>query len=146
MDYTSEVENMVCIAKVPRNGPSPIPQEGKWVQAKMKLSDINFYNIVKNVQPICFENACWPYIVGAAIAIKKDQKIASDIAETLGEGLQAFCIPGSVADDRRVGIGHGNLASMLLGEETKCFAFLHFLQAMNPLLLQRGHWPCKISK
>ena len=80
--------------------------------------------IVKGIQPICFENAVWAYTLGAAIAIKKGQKKATDIAVTLGEGLQAFCIPGSVADDRKVGIGHGNLASMLLKEKTKCFAFL----------------------
>jgi hypothetical protein len=80
--------------------------------------------IVKGIQPICFENACWAYIVGAAVAIKKGEKKAADVAVSLGEGLQAFCIPGSVADDRKVGIGHGNLASMLLKEETQCFAFL----------------------
>jgi GGGtGRT protein len=80
--------------------------------------------IVRGVQPICFENAVWAYTLGAAIAIKKGLKKASDIAATLGEGLQAFCIPGSVADDRKVGIGHGNLAAMLLKEKTKCFAFL----------------------
>ena len=80
--------------------------------------------LVKKIQPICFENACWAYILGAAIAIKKGEKRAVDIAATLGEGLQAFCIPGSVADHRQVGIGHGNLASMLLREETKCFAFI----------------------
>jgi hypothetical protein len=80
--------------------------------------------IVKGVQPIAFENACWAYTVGAAIAIEKGQKVANQIAETLGEGLQAFCIPGSVADDRKVGLGHGNLAAMLLRDETKCFAFL----------------------
>jgi len=80
--------------------------------------------IVRGIQPICFENACWAYTLGAAIAIKKGEKKAADIAATLGEGLQAFCIPGSVADDRKVGIGHGNLASMLLREETRCFAFL----------------------
>jgi hypothetical protein len=85
---------------------------------------VDVYNIVKETQPICFENACWAYVLGAAIAIKKGQKKASEIAKTLGEGLQAFCIPGSVADDRKVGIGHGNLASMLLEEQTKCFAFL----------------------
>ena len=85
---------------------------------------VDVYNIVKNIQPIAFENAMWAYIVGAAIAIKKGQTNAADIATTLGEGLQAFCIPGSVADDRKVGIGHGNLAAMLLREETKCFAFL----------------------
>ncbi len=80
--------------------------------------------IVRGVQPICFENAVWAYTLGATIAIKKGLKKASDIAATLGEGLQAFCIPGSVADDRKVGIGHGNLAAMLLKEKTKCFAFL----------------------
>jgi hypothetical protein len=76
------------------------------------------------VQPICFDNACWAYTLGAAVAIKKGQKQAAEIAVSLGEGLQAFCIPGSVADDRKVGLGHGNLASMLLREETQCFAFL----------------------
>ncbi len=80
--------------------------------------------IVKGIQPIAFDNACWAYIIGAAVAIKKGQTKAALVAVTLGEGLQAFCIPGSVADDRLVGIGHGNLASMLLEEETKCFAFL----------------------
>jgi hypothetical protein len=85
---------------------------------------VDVYNIAKGIQPICFENACWAYILGAAIALKKGQKKAVDIACSLGEGMQAFCIPGSVADDRKVGIGHGNLASMLLKEETKCFAFL----------------------
>ena len=82
------------------------------------------YEIVKGVQPICFENACWAYTLGAAIAIKLNLTKASEAAKAIGEGLQAFCIPGSVADDRKVGIGHGNLASMLLSEETKCFAFL----------------------
>ena len=82
------------------------------------------YEIVKNVQPICFENACWAYTLGAAIAIKKDCRKASDAATAIGEALQAFCIPGSVADDRKVGLGHGNLASMLLSEESECFAFL----------------------
>ncbi len=84
----------------------------------------NPYEIVKEIQPICFENAKWAYTLGAAIAIKKGLKKASEIALALGEGLQAFCIPGSVADDRKVGLGHGNLASMLLSEETKSFAFL----------------------
>lgn len=84
---------------------------------------VDVRNIVKDIQPISFENAGWAYLVGAAAAIKKGQKNAADIAETLGEGLQSFCIPGSVADDRQVGIGHGNLASMLLREETTCFAF-----------------------
>lgn len=82
------------------------------------------YEIVKDVQPICFENAAWAYTFGAAIAIKKGITKASEAAIAIGEGLQAFCIPGSVADDRKVGLGHGNLASMLLKEETKCFAFL----------------------
>jgi hypothetical protein len=85
---------------------------------------VDVHNIVKEIQPIAFENACWAYTLGAAIAFKKGQKVAADVAESLGEGLQAFCIPGSVADDRKVGLGHGNLASMLLKEETKCFAFL----------------------
>lgn len=85
---------------------------------------IDVYNLVKSIQPICFENACWAYTVGAAIAIKKGCKVASDAAAAIGEGLQAFCIPGSVADDRKVGLGHGNLGAMLLKEETKCFAFL----------------------
>jgi hypothetical protein len=82
------------------------------------------YEITKQIQPICFENACWAYTLGAAIAIKKGCEKAASAAEAIGEGLQAFCIPGSVADDRKVGLGHGNLASMLLKEETKCFAFL----------------------
>ncbi|MEN8257390.1 MAG: GGGtGRT protein [Thermodesulfobacteriota bacterium] len=85
---------------------------------------VDVYTLVKEIQPICFENACWAYIVGAAIAIKKDLTVASDIAAALGEGLQSFCIPGSVAEDRKVGLGHGNLAAMLLRDETKCFAFL----------------------
>ena len=84
----------------------------------------NPYEIVKGVQPICFENAAWAYTLGAAIAIKKGCTKAADAAKAIGEGLQAFCIPGSVADNRKVGIGHGNLASMLLSDETKCFAFL----------------------
>jgi len=85
---------------------------------------IDVYNIVKGIQNICFENACWAYIVGAAIAIKKGDTKAADAAKSIGEGLQSFCIPGSVADDRKVGLGHGNLAAMLLSDSTKCFAFL----------------------
>ena len=85
---------------------------------------IDVYGIVKGIQPICFENACWAYITGAAIAIKKGDTKAADAAKSIGEGLQAFCIPGSVADDRKVGLGHGNLGAMLLSDETKCFAFL----------------------
>ena len=85
---------------------------------------INVEDIVKGIQPIAFENAVWAYTVGCAIAIKKGCKKAADAAEAIGIGLQAFCIPGSVADQRNVGLGHGNLAAMLLREETKCFAFL----------------------
>jgi len=85
--------------------------------------NIDVRKIVKDIQPIAFENAAWAYTIGAAAAIKKGQTVAADVAETLGEGLQSFCIPGSVADDRKVGIGHGNLAAMLLREETTCFAF-----------------------
>jgi len=80
--------------------------------------------IVRKIQPIAFDNACWAYTLGAALALKKGCKSAAECAETIGEGLQAFCIPGSVADQRQVGIGHGNLAAMLLREETKCFCFL----------------------
>jgi hypothetical protein len=97
------------------------------IEEAKKICDnkgVDIYKIVKDIQPIAFENAAWAYIMGSAIAIKKGQTNAADIAATLGEGLQAFCIPGSVADDRKVGIGHGNLAAMLLREETKCFAFL----------------------
>lgn len=95
-------------------------------EAKKIVDDlgVDVYEIVKGIQPICFENACWAYIVGAAIAVSKGNKTAYDVAKSIGEGLQAFCIPGSVADDRKVGLGHGNLAAMLLSEETKCFAFL----------------------
>lgn len=82
------------------------------------------YEITKAIQPICFENACWAYVVGAAIAIKKGVKTAAEAATVIGEGLQAFCIDGSVAEDRKVGIGHGNLGAMLLSNESKCFAFL----------------------
>ena len=94
--------------------------------ARKTCTDLGFdpYEIVKGIQPICFENACWAYTLGCAIAIKKGNKLAVDAAKSIGEGLQAFCIPGSVADNRKVGIGHGNLASMLLNEDTKCFAFL----------------------
>lgn len=80
--------------------------------------------IVRGIQPICFENACWAYTVGAALAIKRGVTTAADAAEVIGEGLQSFCIPGSVAEQRKVGLGHGNLAAMLLREETECFAFL----------------------
>ncbi len=85
---------------------------------------IDPYAMCESTQPICFENAKWAYVVGAAIAIKKNCTVAADAAEAIGLGLQAFCIPGAVADDRKVGIGHGNLAARLLREETQCFAFL----------------------
>ncbi|MBQ8636740.1 MAG: GGGtGRT protein [Clostridia bacterium] len=97
------------------------------IEEAKKICDdagVDAYGIVKSIQPICFENACWAYTVGAAIAIKENCKKAADAAEKIGLGLQSFCIPGSVADDRKVGIGHGNLGAMLLREETKCFAFL----------------------
>ena len=89
-----------------------------------KDAGLDVYEQVKKIQPICFENACWAYIVGAAIAIKKGCRKASEAAAAIGEGLQAFCIPGSVADTRKVGLGHGNLGKMLLEEDTDCFCFL----------------------
>ena len=89
-----------------------------------KAAGLDVYAQVEGIQPICFENAKWAYTVGAAIAIKKGCKRAADAAAAIGEGLQAFCIPGSVADQRKVGLGHGNLGKMLLEEETECFAFL----------------------
>ena len=85
---------------------------------------INVEDIVKGVQPIAFENAVWAYTLGTAVALKKNIKKAADAAEAIGEGLQAFCIPGSVAEQRSVGLGHGNLGAMLLREETNCFCFL----------------------
>ena len=89
-----------------------------------KAKGFDPYEIVKGIQPICFENACWAYTVGAAIAMKKGVKTAAEAATAIGEGLQAFCIDGSVADDRKVGLGHGNLGAMLLSEESQCFFFL----------------------
>ena len=89
-----------------------------------KAAGFDPYEIVKGIQPICFENAAWAYCVGAAIALKKGVKTAAEAAEAIGIGLQSFCIPGSVAEDRKVGLGHGNLGAMLLRDETKCFAFL----------------------
>ena len=89
-----------------------------------KAAGFDPYEIVKGIQPICFENACWAYCVGAAIALKKGVANAAEAAEAIGIGLQSFCIPGSVAEDRKVGLGHGNLGAMLLRDETKCFAFL----------------------
>ncbi|MBQ2316678.1 MAG: GGGtGRT protein, partial [Lachnospiraceae bacterium] len=89
-----------------------------------KAAGLDVYTQVEKIQPICFENAKWAYTVGAAIAIKKNCRKAADAAAAIGEGLQAFCIPGSVADRRKVGLGHGNLGKMLLEEDTECFAFL----------------------
>ncbi|NLZ45450.1 MAG: GGGtGRT protein [Clostridiales bacterium] len=89
-----------------------------------KAKGLDIYTLVEGIQPICFENAKWAYTVGCAIAIKKGCTKAADAAAAIGEGLQAFCIPGSVADQRKVGLGHGNLGKMLLEEETECFAFL----------------------
>ena len=89
-----------------------------------KDAGLDVYEQVKKIQPICFENACWAYTVGAAIAIKKGCRKASEAAAAIGEGLQSFCIPGSVADNRKVGLGHGNLGKMLLEEDTDCFCFL----------------------
>ena len=89
-----------------------------------KAKGFDPYEIVKGIQPICFENACWAYTVGAAIAIKSGVKTAAEAAKKIGVGLQSFCIDGSVAEDRKVGLGHGNLGAMLLSDESKCFAFL----------------------
>ena len=108
------------LAKLKEYGINSI-QEAKEITEKAGL---DVYHMVENIQPICFENAKWAYTVGAAIAIKKGCRKASDAAAAIGEGLQAFCIPGSVADTRKVGLGHGNLGKMLLEEDTECFAFL----------------------
>ena len=89
-----------------------------------KDAGLDVYDQVKKIQPICFENACWAYTVGAAIAIKKGCRKASEAAAAIGEGLQAFCIPGSVADQRKVGLGHGNLGKMLLGRGDRVLLFL----------------------
>ena len=89
-----------------------------------KAKGFDPYEIVKGIQPICFENACWAYTVGAAIALKSGVKTAAEAAKMIGVGLQSFCIDGSVAEDRKVGLGHGNLGAMLLCDESKCFAFL----------------------
>ncbi len=107
-------------AELAKHGISSI-EEAKEICGK---AGVDAYGIVKGIQPICFENACWAYIVGCAIAIKDGVKSAAEAAEKIGLGLQSFCIPGSVADDRKVGLGHGNLGAMLLRDETKCFAFL----------------------
>ena len=89
-----------------------------------KAKGFDPYEIAKSIQPICFENVCWAYCVGAAIAIKSGVKTAAEAAKLIGVGLQSFCLDGSVAEDRKVGLGHGNLGAMLLSDDTKCFAFL----------------------
>ncbi len=116
--YERRIENIIKVLNA--NGITDLDEAKKICDDK----GIDVYNLVKGIQPICFVNACWAYITGAAIAIKRGITNAADAAAVIGEGLQAFCIKGSVADDRKVGLGHGNLASMLLKEETKCFAFL----------------------
>ena len=116
--YERRIDNINAVLK--ENGIASIEE----AKAICDEKGIDPYTIVKGIQPICFENAAWAYVVGAALAIKRGCKVAADAAEVIGEGLQAFCIKGSVADDRKVGIGHGNLGAMLLREETKCFAFL----------------------
>lgn len=116
--YERRIDHINEVLK--ENGISSIEEARKICEDK----GIDVYNLVKGIQPICFENACWAYITGAAIAIKRGITNAAEAAAVIGEGLQAFCIKGSVADDRKVGLGHGNLASMLLKEDTKCFAFL----------------------
>ena len=94
------------------------------VKAYTNSKGVDAYSIVESTQPICFENVKWAYELGAAIAMKEGVKTAAEAAKRIGEGLQAFCIPGSVADQRKVGLGHGNLGAMLLDENTECFAFL----------------------
>ena len=108
------------LAKLAEYGISSIEETAEITKA----AGLDVYHQVEKIQPICFENAKWAYTVGAAIAIKKNCRKAADAAAAIGEGLQAFCIPGSVADRRKVGIGHGNLGKMLLEEDTECFAFL----------------------
>ncbi|MCR5119949.1 MAG: GGGtGRT protein [Lachnospiraceae bacterium] len=108
------------LAKLAEYGISSIDEAEKIT----KDAGLDVYHLIESIQPICFENAKWAYTVGAAIAIKKGCRKAADAAAAIGEGLQAFCIPGSVADTRKVGLGHGNLGKMLLEEETECFAFL----------------------
>ena len=108
------------LAKLAEYGISSIEEAAEITKA----AGLDVYHQVENIQPICFENAKWAYTVGAAIAIKKNCRKAADAAAAIGEGLQSFCIPGSVADRRKVGLGHGNLGKMLLEEDTECFAFL----------------------
>ena len=106
------------------------------------------YQMCEDTQRICFENAKWAYVCGAAIAIKKGVKTAADAAEAIGIGLQAFCIPGSVADDRKVGIGHGNLAARLLREETECLpSWLATRASLPPRVPSKSlRWPTKCAR
>ena len=108
------------LAKLAEYGISSIEEAAEVTKA----AGLDVYKMIEGIQPICFENAKWAYTVGAAIAIKKGCRKASEAAAAIGEGLQSFCIPGSVADQRKVGLGHGNLGKMLLEEDTECFAFL----------------------
>lgn len=117
-NYDRRIENITKVMK--KYGIKDLEEARKLCQDK----GFDPYEITKGVQTICFEDAAWAYVLGAAIAIKKEATSAKGAAKAIGEGLQAFCIKGSVADDRKVGIGHGNLASMLLDENTECFAFL----------------------
>lgn len=117
-NYDRRIENITKVMK--KYGIKGLEEARKLCQDK----GFDPYEITKGVQTICFEDAAWAYVLGAAIAIKKEATSAKEAAKAIGEGLQAFCIKGSVADDRKVGIGHGNLASMLLDENTECFAFL----------------------
>jgi len=116
--YERRIDNVNAVLK--ENGIASLEEAKSICDAK----GIDPYSMCEKTQPICFENAKWAYVMGAAIAIRKGCKNAADAAEAIGIGLQAFCIKGSVADDRKVGLGHGNLAARLLREETKCFAFL----------------------
>ena len=116
--YDRRIEKINKVLK--ENGISSL-EEAKEICDK---AGVNVESIVKGIQPIAFENAVWAYTVGAAIALKSGVKTAAQAAEKIGVGLQSFCIPGSVADQRAVGLGHGNLAAMLLRENTKCFCFL----------------------
>lgn len=117
-NYDRRIENITKVMK--KYGIKDLEEARKLCQDK----GFDPYEITKGVQTICFEDAAWAYVLGAAIAIQKEATSAKEAAKAIGEGLQAFCIKGSVADDRKVGIGHGNLASMLLDENTECFAFL----------------------
>ncbi|KAA6350892.1 hypothetical protein EZS27_001739 [termite gut metagenome] len=116
--YDRRIEKINAVLKA--NGIAGIED----AQSICDAMGVDPYKTCEETQSICFENAKWAYVVGAAIAIKKGSKVAAEAAEAIGLGLQAFCIPGSVAEDRKVGLGHGNLAARLLREETKCFAFL----------------------